>query len=874
MENIDLFSINMLWGNLTFDHAVSSSVGISRGIFCVWDSNLFIKDHVSSSDYFLAIMGTWTPSSTKHLVISVYAPQEVTEKRALWDYLRSLIDRWNGEIVVLGDCNEVRTEQEWFGSTFNIQGANSFNNFISIAGLIDHPLGGYSYTWVHKSASKMSKLDRFLISEGLMELFPHLTGLCLDRHLSNHRPIIMVESKLDYGPIPFRIFHSWFKMEGFDKFVEDTWNSLKVTDSNALICMKKKLQLLKHAIKDWQAEELERIISFDEIKNAVWDCDTNKSPGPNGFTFDFFQKYWNIIGHDIVAAVSQFFVTGKFPPGCNSTFIALIPKIHDAKVVRDFRPISLIGSIYKIVAKILANRLSVVIPDLISEVQTAFVSNRQILDGSFILKELISWRKHKKLKAMIFKVDFENAFDSVRWDYLDDILKSFGFGNKWRGWISGCLNSAKGPVLITGSPTSEFQFHKGEWVISNIKMIVNVLNCFFMASGLKINLHKSKLSGIGISKEDTDLAASIVGCSTCSLPFHYLGVKVGASVSRINSWKEVIDKISSRLSKWKTKTLSNGGRLTLLKSVLTSLPIYYMSIYKTPSAVIKDLEAMRRDFFIGSDKADKKMVWIRWDITLASKNNGGLGVSSFFATNQALLFKWIWRFLTQCLSFWSNLIKAINGVKGSIDTPKAKISGSIWQEMVREFSLLKSKGIDCFSFIKRKLGNGENTLFWEDNWLADSALKASHPRLFALETDKGVNVADKLSHASLAFSFRRIPRSGAEHEQYKSLISITSDVILPQMQDRWSWTLNGSGDFTVSLVRNYIDDIILPKMDAPTRWVNLIPIKINILAWKISMDRLPTRFNLSSCGLEIPSILCPLCNEAAETTTHTFSPTL
>ncbi|GKC04917.1 RNA-directed DNA polymerase, eukaryota [Tanacetum coccineum] len=204
MENIDLFSINMLW------------------------------DHVSSSDYFLAIMGTWTPSSTKLLVISVYAPQEVTEKRALWDYLRSLIDRWNGEIVVLGDCNEVRTEQEWFGSTFNIQGANSFNNFISIAGLIDHPLGGYSYTWAHKSASKMSKLDRFLISEGLMELFPHLTGLYLDRHLSNHRPIIMVESKLDYGPIPFCMFHSWFKMEGFDKFVEDTWDSMNVMDSNAI----------------------------------------------------------------------------------------------------------------------------------------------------------------------------------------------------------------------------------------------------------------------------------------------------------------------------------------------------------------------------------------------------------------------------------------------------------------------------------------------------------------------------------------------------------------------------------------------------------------------------------------------------------------
>ncbi|GJT49753.1 RNA-directed DNA polymerase, eukaryota [Tanacetum coccineum] len=195
MESIDLFSIKMLWGNLAFDHVIS------------------------------------------------FLP--------LWGYLCSLIDRWDGETLVLGDFNEVRTEQERFGSTFNIQGDNTFNNFVSLAGLVDLPLGGYSYTWAHKSASKTSKLDRFLISKDLLYLFPHLLGLCLDRHLSDHRPIIMFELKLDYCPIPFCMFHYWFKMKGFDKLVEDTWNSMNVMDSNGLIRMKKKLQLLKNAIKSW-----------------------------------------------------------------------------------------------------------------------------------------------------------------------------------------------------------------------------------------------------------------------------------------------------------------------------------------------------------------------------------------------------------------------------------------------------------------------------------------------------------------------------------------------------------------------------------------------------------------------------------------------
>ncbi|GKC47544.1 hypothetical protein Tco_1065266 [Tanacetum coccineum] len=310
---------------------------------------------------------------------------------------------------------------------------------------------------------------------------------------------------------------------------------------------------------------------------------------------------------------------------------------------------------------------------------------------------------------------------------------------------------------------------------------MNVLNCFFMASGLKINLYKSKLSGIGVSKAEIDVAASIVGCSMFSTPFHYLRIK----------------------------TLSSGGRLTLLKYVVTTLLLYYMSIYKAPAVVLKELESIRRDFCYGADKVDRKMVWVRWENILALKNNG------------------------------------------NIDDSKTKISGSIWQELVREFSSLKAKGIDCVSFIKQKLGNGENTLFWEDIWLGDYALKMTHPRLFALELKKGINVAEKMGNAPLNLSFRCLPRSGVEDEQYKNLISITPDVLLPQMNDHWTWSLNASGDVTVRSVRNHMDDVLLPKSDVPTRWVKSIPIKINILAWMISMDRLPTRFNLSSCGLEI-----------------------
>nr|GEZ75667.1 cysteine-rich receptor-like protein kinase [Tanacetum cinerariifolium] len=175
---------------------------------------------------------------------------------------------------------------------------------------------------------------------------------------------------------------------------------------------------------------LERPVSKEEVKRAIWDCGIDKSPGPDGFTFGFYRRYWDTIEKEVVKAVSYFLKEGNFPKGGNASFIALIPKKQDAKVVNDYRPICLIGSLYKIISKILANRLVGVLGDLVNEVESAFITNRQILDGPFIVDELIHWCKYKKRQTMIFKVDFEKAYDSVRWDYLDDVLQKFGFGSK------------------------------------------------------------------------------------------------------------------------------------------------------------------------------------------------------------------------------------------------------------------------------------------------------------------------------------------------------------------------------------------------------------------------------------------------------------
>nr|GEX15696.1 ribonuclease H-like domain-containing protein [Tanacetum cinerariifolium] len=683
-ESISLHTIKDLWGNQMFDLVAGSSVGCSGGILCMWNPNMFVKEQVSTCDYFVALMGTWAPTSSKLLIISVYAPQEFNKRRDLWYYLRTFIDRWEGDTVIMGDFNEVRSEHERFGSTFNRQGAIALNNFISSACLIDLPLEGYAFTWTHKSASKMSKLDRYPMSEGVLDLFPHLSALCLVRHLSDHRPILLRETNYDYGPLPFWFFHSWFAMEGFNSFVKTTWKSLNIVEPNSFIRLKKKLQALKIAISAWSKEANKR--SNDRKINIQQN----------------------------LSEVDKLIDQGK---SNDEILIKRTTLLNDLQELNN-RNATEISQKAKIRWSIEGDENSKYFHGIMNKKRSQLAIRGTLANGEWISEPhrikfkiwsiLLLMKRSKGLVGIVAPtltwVDFEKAFDSVKWDYLDETLKAFGFGSKWRNWISSCLNNAMGSVLVNDSPTLEFQFHKGlnqvfigEWNNNNVQTLLSVLRCFYIASGLKINLHKSKLMGIGVSSNVVAAAASLIDFSILIAPFNYLGVKVGCNMSRITSWDDVFSKVSSRLSKWKLKLLSIGGRLSLLKSVLTSIPLYHMSIFKVPIGVLNHLESIRRNFFYGVDGSDRKLAWIGWNMVLTSKKNGGLCVSSFFAHNRALLFKWVWRFLTDGSSLWTRFIKAIFGNKGALDTHKLIPRRSLWQDVILAIHSLQSKDRWCWS---------------------------------------------------------------------------------------------------------------------------------------------------------------------------------
>ncbi|GJY51583.1 RNA-directed DNA polymerase, eukaryota [Tanacetum coccineum] len=166
---------------------------------------------------------------------------------------------------------------------------------------------------------------------------------------------------------------------------------------------------------------LESNISMEEIKSTVWSCASSKAPGPYGLNFNFIKSYWEVIKNEFFNCIKYLEATRILANGCNPSFIVLIPKKRPLGF-SNYRPISLIGYVYKVIFKVLALRLAKVIPTVISPNQTAFLAGRQILDGCLIANEIIRVAKMENHKLLLFKVDFEKAFDNVCWELLFDVM--------------------------------------------------------------------------------------------------------------------------------------------------------------------------------------------------------------------------------------------------------------------------------------------------------------------------------------------------------------------------------------------------------------------------------------------------------------------
>jgi hypothetical protein len=623
----------------------------------------------------------------------------------------------------------------------------------------------------------------------------------------------------------------------------------------------------------------------------------------------------------------DFHVSRNFVKSLNVTFLALIPKKPGAQECKDFRPISLVTGMYKIIAKVLANRLSGVLPKLISASQNAFVGGRQILDSVLVANESLDSRLKSGFPGVLCKLDIEKAYDHVNWNFLLYMLRRCGFSERWRQWIYSCISTVRFSVLVNGSAHGFFSTSRGlrqgdplspmlfiivmealsrmleravaggyisgfsvgnstgvELSISHSLFaddtlifcganseqawyLRGVFIWFQAISGLKINLSKSELVPVGQVINVPELAG-ILGCRVASLPLTYLGLPLGASYKSKSIWVGVVEKMEKRLAGWKRLYLSKGGRVTLIKSTLSSIPTYFLSLFPLPMSIARRIEKLQRDFLWGGLEEEHKFHLVNWHQTCSPLHSGGLGIRDVAIFNKALLGKWLWRYSMDPTSLWRQVIDSKYGSQGNfwcsnrVNSPHGV---SLWKHI--------RAGWDVFSqHISYTVGDGSRLRFWHDVWCGDLPLRSQFPSLFQLARAPEATVADLCHFQGMNcvwdIAFIRSVQDW-ELEMIDSFMTLLySSRIRQGVADSLCWTPSSRGLFEV---RSFYSTLIHPFSQDSFPWKGVwkakVPPRVAFFVWTSALGKILTTDNLRKRRVIIQDWCC-MCKSSGETVNH------
>ncbi|PKU73637.1 Putative ribonuclease H protein [Dendrobium catenatum] len=441
----------------------------------------------------------------------------------------------------------------------------------------------------------------------------------------------------------------------------------KVFNSTAPLTQSSKAPPIHHLLPSSSIPGLVAPVTVDEIKNVIFSSPACSAPGPDGYTFEFYKSTWNTIGSQLTDAVMSFFSTGSMPKHAKATAIALIPKRPHAQDIADYKPISLCNTFYKIIAKILANRLKDVMPFIIHSSQSGFINDRVISDNILLAAELLKeFNSSHKDQFFCAKFDIHKAFDTVSRKFLIECLLAKGFPKIFAD-----------DLLVFAKATRENAHH-----------LSCILDDFFSLSGLKVNSSKSK---IVFSKNSTQEQAisNTLNIPISSSPIKYLGIPIFHRKLKIVDFQPLMHKITATLDGWKARSLSMAGRLQYLKHTINSILLYWVRGTLLPKTCIKKIKSLCSRFLFYGDIQKRKMHLISWKDTCKPKIYGGLGIPSIEALYYACGCNVIWRFyssksyifcwwkekygslwntqITKCSSYWKNLCDVAKSLLHSLN---------------------------------------------------------------------------------------------------------------------------------------------------------------------------------------------------------------
>ena len=519
------------------------------------------------------------------------------------------------------------------------------------------------------------------------------------------------------------LFDTKKMVEETRKFYECLYKKKTVNDTNI-----EELASNIPKLDEETSESLEGLITYEEASAVLKSMKNGKSPGTDGMTVDFFKFFWKDLGHFVIKSLNEGFKMGKMSITQREGIIVCIPKgDRPREFLKNWRPISLLNVVYKIGSSCIANRIKTVLPDLISEDQTGFVPGRYIGDNLRLLYDIIYYLKNENQPGLLVSIDFEKAFDSVDWNFMEKVLKQFGFGSNILQWISAFYNDIKSSILVNGQASTSFKIERGcrqgdpispylfilcaeilacrireDQDIKAIKIedteskitqfaddttfllngdresfekLFSHLDLFGNVSGLKLNHDKTNNVWLG-SKSDSNVRWLPHLNMTWNPPkFKILGLWFTHNLENMEKINTQDKYLETKLlfACWAKRSNTPIGRVVILKSLILSKLIYlWIMLPNPPDDIINKLQDKCWEF-VWDGKKNK----IKKSTAVQHTKNGGISVPDIKTYIQALKLTWLRRVSKDNSGKWKSILKKqvpeidnINKFGASIFNPK------------------------------------------------------------------------------------------------------------------------------------------------------------------------------------------------------------
>ncbi|KAA3449628.1 reverse transcriptase [Gossypium australe] len=656
--------------------------------------------------------------------------------------------------------------------------------------------------------------------------------------------------------------------------------------------------LVEKRVMECMNANLTKPFSEEEVCNVVKSMPALKAPGIDGFAAIFFQRYWHIIGTDIVGYCLDILNGQREVSDLNKTCIVLISKLDKPKNMSQFRPISLCNVIYKFIAKVMVIRMSDILGDCINESQGAFIPGRLISDNVLIAYEVLHSLKMKKSGRkgnFALKLDMSKAYDQVEWNFLAGMMKSLGFHDDWIVLVMRCICSVSYSVQLNGicsdwfspsrglrqgDPLSPYLFYIcaegfsslleevknsggmqgatigrerisinhlffaddcilfGDATSEGVHTVRDIIREYETNAGQRVNYDKSLIFfGTNVQEEMKEEVTRILGVRVASSLEKYLGLPM--MVGRRKSWAfaNFKDRFRKRIEGWSLRYLSMGGK----KNVMNR-------------------------FWWANSKTKSGIHWSNWDALCLPKFAGGLGFKNLFLFNKALLAKQAWRILTNSHCLLAKVLKARYFPNSDFLAAKVGSYPSFtWRSICSVRDLIEEGMV-------WRIGNGECVNIWNDPWLPGREKNKISGHEIRVQWTSISNLMHPDSNTWNADLIRRL----VDDDTARQILSIPLSG--GNLLDTVVWKFEGSGEYSVrsgyrtlapSLVstnsNNYNNEAFTDFYK--DLWGLNIPSKIKIHVWRLFNIWIPHYCNLAKRKLSAES-LCPLCKEEMENLNH------